>query len=169
MDRLAYVSNIELSKLFIRLLTNASSRTGLLKAHPVFIHVIDRISSDEAKIIKEFSTQQNFIVSVSHSIRKMEQKEFHVYYYYAIANEENILDLDFPDAIPIYVENLTSLGLIRHDDPNFYFLPKDVQEAVSRRAEELFGLSVGSFVWNGSHQPIGLTNYGQMFIEACND
>jgi hypothetical protein len=52
LDRFVYVSNEELSDAFVKLLTSASSSKTAKNAHPGFIQIIDRISPDEAKILK---------------------------------------------------------------------------------------------------------------------
>ncbi|MGB1251422.1 MAG: Abi-alpha family protein, partial [Candidatus Promineifilaceae bacterium] len=52
LDRLTYVSNETLSDLFVNLLSSASSTDMFSTAHPSFIHVIDKLTPDEARILK---------------------------------------------------------------------------------------------------------------------
>ena len=60
LERFTYVSNEEISNAFVKLLLSASNVDTIQYAHPSFIQIIDRLSPDEAQIIKYFS--KNFAV-----------------------------------------------------------------------------------------------------------
>ena len=51
-EKLGYITNDEIADLFTNLLTKASSVDTVNLAHPSFVQLIERLSVDEARIIK---------------------------------------------------------------------------------------------------------------------
>lgn len=117
-DRLTYVSNEELSDLFISLLTNASSRNGAHLAHPAFVHIIDRLSVDEAKILSELAGEHLYVLMVTGGYRTGPESKLDIQGFseFRMVINENLVKLEFPEALYMYLENLKSLGLLEEDE-----------------------------------------------------
>ncbi|MCX8523337.1 DUF4393 domain-containing protein [Chryseobacterium formosus] len=66
-DRLVYTTNDDIAEMFSNLLTKASSIKTVSQAHPSFINILERISSDEAKIIK-YLKNKSYITNISYRL-----------------------------------------------------------------------------------------------------
>ena len=110
MEKLGYITNDEIADLFTNLLTKASSIDTVNLAHPSFVQLIERLSVDEAKIIR-YLFNKEYIPCVS----------FHAYF----KNEEGFvdflengtslsfeIDLSFTKNEKLYLDNLVSMGIL---------------------------------------------------------
>src|SRR5262245_48813090 len=52
-EKLSYVTDDELSDMYVNLLANASTINTAQFAHPAFVHIINNLSPDEALLLKE--------------------------------------------------------------------------------------------------------------------
>jgi hypothetical protein len=131
LDRFSYISNNELSNAFVNLLTKASSTETINMAHPGFINIIDRLSPDEAKLLK-FIYDNNLLLQVSgkHTTSGYQSGDLtktddpmRFDYQYNNFNYENFsfekdiylienANLHFKLNLEMYLDNLKSLGLI---------------------------------------------------------
>ena len=117
-DRLTYVTNREIADLYVRLLAKASSIDTINEAHPTFIHIIDRMTVDEAIIINHIENINSipFINIVSRS------KDNHAEYVkqaWNLTALEKDLDLICPNNIDLYLDNLVSLQIIEVQGNSF--------------------------------------------------
>lgn len=191
LERFTYVSNEEISKAFINLLTSASNIETIEFAHPSFIQIIDRLSPDEAMIIKHFS-KNNAIPHLTLSkylLKKNDESNndnneaekpkptLNTSEYITICKKINnipdILQLNFVNNLPLYLDNLISLGLLRDVDyiytkfnPQYEKIENDllakyvdvfseIPEELKKRAKKI---EKGMFE---------LTDFGTLFIKAC--
>lgn len=136
-ERLNYTSNDELSNAFINLLSKASSFDTIKFAHPSFIHIIDRLSPDEANLLKYISENNNMFLILkgdylteeriykvvyldSKKEERQEQfKESTFEHNFSLKIKDSFLEdfeLMFFDNIDFYIDNLISLGLIKNPD-----------------------------------------------------
>lgn len=173
LQRFTYVSNDELSNAFVKLLSSASSTETINKAHPGFIYVIDRLSPDEAKIL-QFLKTKNVIPRID--IKYFEIPASTIYNYVAIKETglESLIQLSFPNNLGIYIDNLVSLGLIELQGYFYTELEKDYIVL-----QNTFKEKVNSFKKEGVTDEVFkrqirtdkkmylVTEYGQLFIEAC--
>ncbi|NHQ68910.1 Abi-alpha family protein, partial [Elizabethkingia miricola] len=78
LERFTYVSNEEIGNAFVNLLTSASNIDTVQFAHPSFIQIIDRLSPDEARIIKYFAQQRlnvvPYITLAKYQLEQVDQK-----------------------------------------------------------------------------------------------
>lgn len=140
LDRFTYTSNEELSDAFVNLLSNASSINNINLAHPGFIQIIDRISPDEAKILKNIHSDSNLLICASGKLTISTQFSYDVSNIKDQYEQTKLLQCHFPVDIQdilifknelninlkekfvfynnriMYVDNLKSLGLIKETD-----------------------------------------------------
>ena len=64
-DKLTYVTDDDIADLFTTLLGKASSYNTINQAHPGFVQIIDKLSGDEAKIIKHLYRNIGYIPFLS--------------------------------------------------------------------------------------------------------
>lgn len=124
-DRLTYITNDEIADLFINLLTKASSIDTVNEAHPAFIHIIDRMTVDEARLISHFSTKQ-FIPYINMISRSKVRPHVFRKLAWNLTGIEKELELLSPQNIDTYLDNLSSLkiiesqGSIYNEDEDIY-------------------------------------------------
>jgi len=168
LDKLTYTSNDKIADLFINLLHKASSIDTINIAHPSFVDFISRLSLDEASIIKYLKGKSDLpCVSLLGYPKK------NVGYNIILKNITDLNDkikLDFPNNIIVYLDNLISMGLLTRDEnrsnatKDFY---KTVLDKVEIKKNEL--KKENKFkkfeITNGIYS---VTDFGKLFIEACN-
>ena len=137
LERLTYTTNQEIADLLTTLLTKASDDRTANQAHPGFVQILQRLSVDEARIIKYLGTgtPKNFIldvevyydetrlnkVSVPIDVIHYTRLISHHGYRYSIQVHELFLKTDlhynvellFSENISAYLDNLTSMGILR--------------------------------------------------------
>lgn len=110
LNRFRYVSNEQLNDAFVNLLTCASTSETASSAHPGFITIIDRLSPDEAKLLK-FLKSEYFIPSIIMKAYTVDSSGY--YTYRKRTGLEKLVAIDFPRNMDVYLDNLESLGLIQ--------------------------------------------------------
>lgn len=189
LERFTYVSNEDISNAFINLLTAASSSETIQFAHPSFIQLIDRMSPDEAKIIKHFSTVTAIphltICKYSLKPKKAEdllddsyKPQIDTSKYFTLCIRKNkitsVLSLDFPQNINIYMDNLISMGLVNNDNDKYYsILSKEIDEIdkdLQTEFEQSF-LDIPEDLRKSARKlekgMYELSEFGRLFIKSC--
>ncbi len=164
-EKLAYVTDDQLSGLYINLLAKASTLDYAHTAHPSFVNVISNLSPDEALLLQHIREDRPFVEA---RLSKKGKTEWHTLGL-LLTGLEVKTKLSYPQNIVAYLSNFEGLGLIniRHDvfiahpplyeeleniyRPQFEMVPHD-KEAVELRFER------GKIV---------LTPFGNLFITAC--
>jgi hypothetical protein len=172
LEKLSYTQDEDLSQMFINLLTNASVDENNNLAHPSFVERIANLSSDEAKILyyihkKQLHTIPFVVVWMKfeepHGLQKSNR----------LTGFENIEGLIFPENVPVYMENLVSLGMLVCNDLLFlsndnhymplYSLYENLRKEVEDKGHE-DGNKYQVILKKGYYD---ITSYGKMFILAC--
>lgn len=169
LEKLSYTTNDEIADLFTTLLTNASNSDAINKAHPAFIQMIERISCDEARIIKYLKGKKDFIPYCSLKCFAKDGKG----YYYNFEKTTTLtvqVDLIFSNNIKVYLDNLVSLGVITDMNGSF-----KVDENIYKSIIEAHKINEFKEAWvphlfskveiEKSYYQI--TDFGRLFIEAC--
>lgn len=176
LERFTYTSNEELSNAFINLLTSASSIDNINKAHPGFIYIIDRLSPDEALILKYLEDNDAIpILDVQYHEKFEDINERHNYKF--ILRDatllENKLALKFPENIYLYLDNLASLGLLQIQD-YFYANLEDDYVEIQEHYKDLLDACFSKFDENQLKKAKTVvkkmferTEYCRAFIDAC--
>lgn len=167
-EKLTYTTNEEIADLFTSLLTKASNTDTVNQAHPSFVQLIERLSVDEARIIKILKEKDN-IPTITIRAHIKGKKSF-------ITIHENATmlqfqtNLIFPNNINIYLDNLYCLGILSIDqsieltDDKIYeqLLSQYDFETLSKTFTEGYGFE--RLECKKSYYKI--TNYGKLFINA---
>lgn len=173
LDRFTYVSNDELSEAFVKLLASASSSKNVKDAHPGFIQIIDRISPDEAKILKYLSIVDAIPIL---TIRHFNNPEKKSQYQFVLQEETGLVDkveLNFPENLNTYLNNLESLGLIGRRTYYLTILESEF-DIINKNIEHLSNSVFNKYDENELKRAkkevkemYEKTNFGNMFIRAC--
>ena len=166
LERLTYTTNEELVDLFTSLLAKASDTDNVNLAHPGFIHVMESLSVDEARIVKFLSNGQD----IPFITLKLYQHNGH---FNILEKNLNILrqkiNFNFPQNIGTYLDNFLRLGILEKTnfaaaDPTIY---EDILEAnnFSVREKALLALPQYREVQKKNSLFI-VTDYGTQFIKS---
>ena len=166
-EKLTYLSNDQLSELYINLLAKASTYATANVAHPSFVNVINNLSPDEALILKTMRGV-DAIPFLEIKLTKKNANEFLVSAPLLTGIEDRV-HLAFPANIVAYFSNLEGLGIvhIRRDvhivRPGLYEklneIYKNMIEAIPCD-KNIYDMSI-------TNCKIDITSFGQLFIQAC--
>ena len=170
-EKLSYTTNDEIANLFTNLLTKASSTETVNLAHPAFVQLIERLSVDEARIIK-YLLNKDIIPCISFRAHLKENNGFQE----ILKNGTLIqfeIELLFPQNIKTYLDNLSSMGILdvshglHKKDENIYnpLYEKYTYETVNESYSETTIFKNVSKI-KSYYQ---ITDFGKAFIIACND
>lgn len=166
-ENLTYTTNEEIADLFTTLLCKASSTDTINQAHPSYIQLIERLSVDEARIVK-YLDGKIFIPSISIRAYLKDGKGFHTLNNHATMIQFEV-DLIFPGNIDMYLDNLTSLGILypAHDlklANDDYYESLLVKYEISKLDENYKADGYEKVDHERSYYQI--TNYGMEFINS---
>lgn len=169
-DKLSYTTNDEIADLFTSLLTKASSSKTVNLAHPSFIQLIERLSVDEARIIKHL-LNKDFISCISFRAHMKEGNRGFIGILKNGTALQTELDLLFPQNISTYLDNLTSMGILdishqlhkMHD--NIYNKLYDQYEF--EKVNERYMKSGAFSKVEKKKSYYNITDFGKSFIIAC--
>ena len=116
-EKLSYVTNEDIKKAYVNLLTKASSKETSNLAHPSFEGIIGRFSADEVRIIEflKGKSELEFLQYQLETSKNLETKESKRFYRKRFATGiEFEVELEFPNNIEAYTFNLMSLGIFSH-------------------------------------------------------
>ena len=175
LERFTYTSNEELSNAFVNLLASASSSETINTAHPGFIQLIDRLSPDEAILLKHIKSNPAIpVLSIKHYDNPEKRTEYVFVFKNKTGLDIKIKDIKFPENINIYLNNLESLGLIQYSDYYYTTLEKDY-EIIENQHNQLINNHFNKYTEEKdlkkakkeSKGMYELTDFGRLFISAC--
>lgn len=173
-EKLSYVTNEELRKLYIELLAKASIKEENDKAHPNFVNIINSISPDEAILLK-FIKEKEWLSFVDVAMKAENYKQYIIDELVCIYPN---IGLTFENNLTSYIYNLSANGIVNilknqsigdaneynrykiylNNKKNHYeSIYSDIQNVTSR--EDKYSLIKGV---------IGLTDYGKFFLRSVN-
>lgn len=170
LDQLSIESDEDISSLFVKLLLSSSSTDTIGLVHPSFVGCIRNLSSDEAKVLKYLNEQRTIpFIKIRLQFNETEGLEKSP----VLTGMETLPDLQFPQNIPMYVDNLVGLGIIAKGE--------GALSDVVKWYDPLFKMYAGTKEriqaeghTDGKHYPVGfqlgfynITSYGRLFLEAC--
>jgi len=170
-EKLSYTTNDEIADLFTNLLTKASSTKTVNLAHPSFVQLIERLSVDEARIIKHLKNM-DIIPCITFRAHMTEKNKG----FYEILKNGTMLQFEvellFPQNITTYLDNLTSMGIldISHGlhkmDDNIYNPIYEKYEY--EKVNESYIKTEAFNRVEKKKSYFQITNFGKTFIIACN-
>lgn len=168
MEKLTYTTNEEIADLFTTLLAKASSNTSINQAHPAYIQIIERLSIDEARILKTL-VNVDFIPSVSFRAYLIPEDTGFIE---VLNNGTDIkADLIFQVNVATYLDNLKSLGILDNTHGN-YKTNESIYEPLFEKYQ--FDLQEKAHIDTGKFSKLEknkgyyeVTPFGKSFINAC--
>lgn len=169
-DKLSYTTNEEIADLFTSLLTQASSSKTVNLARPSFVQLIERLSVDEARIIKHLKNK-TIIPCISFRAHMKDNKGF-IEILKKGTSIQFETELLFPKNINTYLDNLTSMGILDISHP-FHKKNETVYETLYKLYN--FEATNESFLTKGDafsriekvKSFYQITDFGKSFIRAC--
>lgn len=167
-EKLSYTTNDEIADMFTTLLANASNVDMVNTAHPSFVNMIERMSPDEARLLKHFQ-EKNVIYYCNFNGDVLSGKG-----YQTIANHVTLLDkevdMQYPKNLNAYLSNFISLGILV-DMAGEYKIDKTTYNKI----REKYGLKkMESLLVPHVYKSITveesfyqITDFGKLFIKAC--
>lgn len=167
-EKLSYTTNDEIAHLFTTLLANASNIDMVNTAHPAFISIIERLSPDEARIIKYLKGKEDIQYCDFRGNVKNGNGYNTIIEHATLIPQE--VHLAFPKNVNAYLANFVSLGIL-FDMVGTY----RIDQTIYNKIKEFYGfeklktqLAPNVFkevVANNSYYKV--TDFGKLFIQAC--
>jgi hypothetical protein len=167
-EKLAYVTDHELSDLYINLLAKASTTHTAHFAHPSFVNIINNLSPDEAVLLKELRTTNNIPFITAQLVRKDPTGGW-ITLADILTGLERKTQITFQENTVAYFSNFEGLGIIeiRRDifivNPSLY----EELERIYRPLCEANAFDREQHDLKFEQGKIEVTPSGRLFIDAC--
>ncbi len=167
-EKLSYTTNEEIADLFTTLLANASNVDMVNTAHPSFVNMIERISPDEAKLLKYLRREDDIPYCTFNGDAKNGNG------YKKLADHVTLLDkqveLQIPNNLNAYLSNFISLGILV-DMSGQYKVDKTMYNAIRekyklKQMESIYMPNVFKSI-SVDESFYRITDFGKLFIKAC--
>lgn len=167
-EKLSYTTSDEIADLFTNLLASASSRDMVNTAHPAFISMIERMSSDEARILVYLKDKEDIPYCDINAYLNQDRGFITLSEHVTMIDED--VTLSYPQNIDAYLANFVSLGILldmrgvlKIDKTQYKRIMKKYQvEELNKRYVPTTFRSVE--VQESYYQ---VTPFGKLFIKAC--
>ncbi|OWV03289.1 MULTISPECIES: DUF4393 domain-containing protein [unclassified Fibrobacter] len=166
LDKLTYTTNDEIAELFTNLLTNASNENRVNVAHPSFVSMIERLSPDEARILKYLQNVDEILYC---DFNGNVEKGYQVICKH-VTNIQKKVSLLYPSNELAYLSNLESMGILK-DNFGVHKVNESLYDeiasfhAIETLRKMLVPNQYKSITLNKCYYSV--TAFGKMFIEAC--
>ncbi len=167
-EKLSYTTTDEIADLFTSLLASASDNKRVDIAHPSFVGIIERMSTDEARIIKYLKGKQRIEYCNFNGKKQNFEGYFPLLTKLTMIPEE--IHLDYPNNMGAYLANLESQGLLT-DKYGLWVVDQKESNKIckayhlDRIRKDFVPLHYASIDVERSYFEV--TNLGHMFIDAC--
>lgn len=165
-EKIAYVTNKELSDMYIELLAKASTISTASFAHPSFVNVINNLSPDEAVLLKTLRTSQSlpFVETRLHINGKQGWNTIDPLY----SPLSKVTGISFPNNIVAYVSNFEGLGILQVRT-DIYMAAEGLYEPLELECKERFkGVEdIPEVEIKFNKGKIEVTPFGSLFLNAC--
>ena len=166
-EKLTYVTNEELSSLYVELLAKASTVKQANLAHPSFINVINNLAPDEAILIRAVKDARD-IPFVEVRFANKTGREYIVWDPVVVASA-NVRDLTYPANVSAYFSNFEGLGLVQILADRT-LAGENIYEPIESDARGRYSEAIGEFEdreMEFGRGAIRLTQFGELFVGAC--
>lgn len=173
-ERLSYTLTDEIAELYLDLLKSNATRDKAGFCHPRMISTIQSLSPDEAKIIRWLGSLDKTVyvlpsLKMSYGTREEATEIFNKYF-----NIEEAIDLEHPDEILIYIDNLVGLEILEFRK-ELITNGAALYDQLSRtrfvtKEKEMYLQTHGAvasrdFIFY--HGVLIITQYGRLLIDVC--
>lgn len=171
-EKLSYTTSDEIADLFTTLLADASNADLSYIVHPAFITMIERMSPDEAKIIKYIDNKDDILFCRFNGI--VQKQDTNKEGFITLENCVTLLPYKIqfihPQNLEVYLSNLVTLGILSEKD-GIYKDDENTYNVIVQKSE--YDKLVTKYVPN-EFQKIKIekglymvTEFGRLFINAC--
>lgn len=167
-EKLSYTTNDEIADMFTTLLANASNVDMVNTAHPSFVNMIERMSPDEARLLKYLKGENDIQYCVFNG-NVLDGNGFITFLDHVTMLDDEVEFL-FPQNINAYLANFVSLGIIK-DMSGQYRMDKTIYNKIKDKYKlkqlesQLVPHTYKSITVKESYYLI--TAFGKLFISAC--
>ena len=167
-EKLTYTTNDEISDLFTTLLANASNIDMVNTAHPAFVNMIEKLSPDEARIIKYFKNKTELQYCTFRANAKTGTGFNDIYKKVTLIPFE--VDLQFLNNVSAYIANLESIGVLSDANglfkinKNTYNQIRDKYNFKQLEDQLVPNMMQSVTIVEGYYD---ITEFGRLFIQAC--
>jgi hypothetical protein len=173
LEKLSYVTDEELSDLYVNLLAKASCVDTVQFAHPAFANIINNLSPDEALLLKELDRRgRDSIPYISARWIRKEPREY-IEFAEMLTKLEEVVLLAFPKNLFAYFSNLDGLGIVRIERTALARMDaayRELQEFYLPYFEKYMKENIVDPKNFGSETEYGrieLTPFGKLFLDSC--
>lgn len=167
-EKLSYTTNDEIADLFTTLLANASNIDMVNTAHPSFVNMVERMSPDEARILKYLKGRSE-IQYCTFNGDDIKGEGYQTLDDHVTLLSDNV-NLMFPKNTKAYLANFVSMGIIIDMSS-----VRKVDKTVYNKIRERWGLKQkeSQLVPNNfksisvTESFFKITDFGRLFISAC--
>lgn len=167
-EKLTYTTNETIADLFTTLLANASNVDMIYTAHPSFVNMIERLSPDEARIIKYLKDKNDIQYSDFRGYKTDGTGFVTIKYHLTLIPSE--VELEYPENINAYLANLVSLGILL-DMNGTEIVDKTIYDKIIQeyKLEELKSILIPNTLKDikVKNSFYDITDFGKLFIKAC--
>ena len=155
----------ELRNMYANLLVSSMNIDTKSSAHPAFVDIIKQLTPDEAKFIKslDYSYQSYPLIDI---IAENKNNSYH----YLLKNftVRPIAELDYPDCISTYIENIARLSIIEIHESAFISNVHAYEEIENtERISSLLKTNEKGCITRLKKKSYTVTDFGMSFISAC--
>ena len=168
LDKLTYITNDEIADMFTTLLANASNIDMFNTAHPSFVGMIERMSTDEARLLKYLKDKDDIQYCIFNGNIK-DGKGYRTLFDHVTLLEDEVR-FSFPQNISAYLVNFVSLGILKDMSPT-YKVDKTIYTRIRenmnlKQLEEKLVPNVFKSI-SVVESFYEVTDFGKLFIRAC--
>jgi hypothetical protein len=167
-EKLTYTTNEEIADLFTTLLKKASVTSTINEAHPAFVQIIERLSVDEARLVKSL-TGKHQLPSITFRANIIDGGHNDIVKNATMLIFENIT---FPENTAMYVSNLVSSGILKEGQYGVISLDEETYTLLTKAYNYESYLDAFINITNFKDLEIikgvfEITEFGKAFIKAC--
>lgn len=167
-EKIAYVTNEELSDMYVELLAKASIGSSASLAHPSFVNVINNLSPDEAVLLKALRNTQSLPFIETRLQRNGVEGWNTLDPIYSPLSK--ITGLSFPNNVVAYISNFEGLGILQVRT-DIYMVGEGIYEPLEleskARYKGLEDIPEPKMQITCQKGKIDVTPFGRLFLQAC--
>ena len=168
LEKLSYVTNEELSEMYIELLAKASQKQSANVAHPSFVNIINNISPDEAILMRSIRTKEAIPYIEVRAITSTAKRGW------ATADPMMLSptllsELTYPKNGAAYISNLSGLGIFDIMTTK-WLVGENIYEPIEEHARKIYPVEHNDqrgVKIEFKRRVIRITPFAQLFLKAC--